>query len=285
MAQLQKSNFRRKHMRLLASLLASFAVALLTAAPARAEIILAVNEGVTYYVTPSEIREKYKDLSDLLGRQLKTNVKVCPVDQYPAPRKGLDEQQYDLAFVHPAHHSLVSLRDGKYQLVALTKGYTDYKARFCVKGDAKMKQPADMKGKSFGMPDPDSITAVITRATMRDLGIDSSKAEIRTTRYQDAVPFFVENGFSDVGVSASGAVVKQWQEKGGAVLYESKAVPITHMMASTKLSEMDVKTVRAVMLGLDKSEHGQKILAKLGYKGYESGDLQQLAMLTKWLGY
>jgi len=125
--------------------------------------------------------------------------------------------------------------------VALTKGYTDYKARFFVKGDAKMKQPADMRGKSFGMPDPDSITAVITRATMRDLGIDSSKAEIRTTRYQDAVPFFVENGFSDVGVSASGAVVKQWQEKGGAVLYESKAVPIKHMIASTKLSEQDLQ--------------------------------------------
>src|SRR3989441_2440240 len=148
MAQLQKSNFRRKHMRLLASLLASFAVALLTAAPARAELTLAVNEGVTYYVTPMEIREKYKDLADLLGRQLKTSVKVLPVDQYPVLRKGLDEQQYDLAFVHPAHHSLVSIRDGKYQLVALTKGYTDYRARFFVKGDAKMKQPADMKGKS-----------------------------------------------------------------------------------------------------------------------------------------
>ena len=45
-------------MRLLASLLASFAVAVLTTTPARAELILAVNEGVTYYVTPSEIREK-----------------------------------------------------------------------------------------------------------------------------------------------------------------------------------------------------------------------------------
>ncbi len=272
-------------MRLLASLLASFVVALLTAAPARAELTLAVNEGVTYYVTPSEIREKYKDLADLLGRQLKTTVKVVPVDQYPVLRKGLDEQQYDLAFVHPAHHSLVSMRDGKYQLVALTKGYTEYKARFFVKKDAQMKQPADMKGMRFGMPDPDSITAVITRATMRDLGIDSSKADIRTTRYQDAVPFFVDNGFSDVGITGSGAVVKQWQEKGGAVLLESKPVPIKHMIASTRLSVQDVQKVRAVMLGLDKSEAGQKILDKLGYKGYESGDPQQLAVLTKWLGY
>ena len=65
-------------MRLLASLLASFGIALLAAAPARAELVLAVNEGVTYYVTPSEIREKYKDLADLLGKHLKTTVKVVP---------------------------------------------------------------------------------------------------------------------------------------------------------------------------------------------------------------
>ena len=272
-------------MKLLASLLASFAVAVLTTVPAQAELILAVNEGVTYYVTPSEIREKYRDLADLLGKQLKTTVKILPVDQYPVLRKGLDEQQYDLAFVHPAHHSLVSLRDGKYQLVALTKGYTEYKARFFVKKDAQMKQPADMKGKRFGMPDPDSITAVITRATMRDLGIDAAKADIRTTRYQDAVPFFVDNGFSDVGITGSGAVIKQWQEKGGSVLYESKGVPIKHMIASTKMSVMDLEKVRAVMLGLDKSDAGQKILAKIGYKGYESGDPQQLALLAKWLGY
>src|SRR5258707_9620084 len=144
-------------MKLLASLLASLGTALLTVAPAQAELVLAVNEGVTYYVTPSEIREKYKDLADLLGRQLKTTVKVMPVDQYPVLRKGLDEQQYDLAFVHPAHQSFLSLRDGKYQLVVLTKGYTDYKARFLVSRDAQMKQPADRKGKRCGMPNPDSI--------------------------------------------------------------------------------------------------------------------------------
>jgi ABC-type phosphate/phosphonate transport system substrate-binding protein len=264
--------------------LASFAAALLTAAPARAELTLAVNEGVTYYVTPKEIREKYKDLADLLGKTLKTTVKIVPVDQYPVLRKGLDEQQYDLAFVHPAHHSLLSLRDGKYHLVALTKGYTDYKARFFISKNAKIKQPADIKGKRIGMPDADSITAVISRATMRDLGVDMAKAEIRTTRYQDAVPFFVENGFSDVGVTGSGAVVKDWQQKGGTVLIESKPVPIKHMIASAKMSEHDVEKVREVMLNLDKSDAGRKILAELGYSGYVGGDEQQLASIAKWLG-
>ena len=272
-------------MKLTPSITALLAFSLLTAAPVRAELTLAVNEGVTYYVTPQEIREKYKDLAALLGKTLKTTVKIVPVDQYPALRKGLDEQQYDLAFVHPAHHSLVSLRDGKYHLVALTKGYTEYRARFFIKKDAPIKQAADIKGKRIGMPDPDSITAVITRATLRDLGVDSAKAEIRTTRYQDAVPFFVENGFSDVGVTGSAAVIKQWQEKGGAVLVESKPVPIKHMIASSKMSEKDVHKVRELMLSLDKTDAGQKILANIGYKGYESGDEQQLAVLAKWLGY
>ncbi len=266
-------------------LTAALGLGLLGSTPARAEITLAVNEGVTYFVTAQEIREKYRELAEALGKTLKTTVKVLPVDQYPVLRKGLDEQLYDLAFVHPAHHSLISLRDGKYQLVALTKGFTDYRARFFTSKGAPMKQPGDMKGKRIGMPDPDSITAVITRATLRDLGIDSGKAEIRTTRYQDAVPFFVENGFSDVGVTGSGAVAKAWQEKGGAVLLESKPVPIKHMIASTKMNANDVQKVRDLMLGLEHTDAGRKILAKIGYKGYESGDQQQLAALTKWLGY
>src|SRR5262245_64814639 len=138
-------------MKRLAGMFAAIIAALVTAGAARADITLAVNEGVTYYVTPSEIREKYKELSDLLGKQLKTTVKVVPVDQYPVLRKGLDEQQYELAFVHPAHHSLMSIRDGKYRLVVLTKGFTEYKARFFVAKNAPLKQPGDMKGKRFGI--------------------------------------------------------------------------------------------------------------------------------------
>ena len=272
-------------MRLFPSLVLGFAIALLGAMPARAELTLAVNEGVTYYVTPQEIREKYKDLADLIGKTLKTTVTILPVDRYPVLRKGLDEQRYALAFVHPAHHSLISLRDRKYRLVVLTKGFTEYKARFLIKKDAPIKQPADMKGKRIAMPDPDSITAVMSRATLRDLGIDPVKAQIRTTRYQDAVPYFVENGFSDVGVTGSAAVAKDWLDSGGAVLFESRPVPIKHMIASTEMSLEDVRKVRELMLGLEKSDAGRKILEKIGYRGYENGDEEKLAVITKWLGY
>src|SRR5947207_14741884 len=89
-----KEQIRKANMKLLASVLASLAVALLAAAPARAELILAINEGVTYYVTPFEIREKSKDLADLLGKTLKTTVRVVPENQYPAPRTDLARQEH-----------------------------------------------------------------------------------------------------------------------------------------------------------------------------------------------
>ena len=66
------------------------------------DLVLAVNTGVTYRVTPQEIREKYKGLADLIGKELKRTVRVQPVDDYSRLRKGLDDEEFDLAFRHEA---------------------------------------------------------------------------------------------------------------------------------------------------------------------------------------
>ena len=56
-----------------------------------------------------------------------------------------------------------------------------------------------------------------------------------TTRYQDAVPFYLENGFAQAGATAANAVVKGWTEKGGKVLYRSRPVPIKQIIVSAKM--------------------------------------------------
>jgi len=253
--------------------------------PASAQdLTLAINAGVTYHVSPQEIRDKYKGLADLIGKELKRTVQVQPVDDYQRLRKGLDNEEYDLAFVHPAHHAMISERDKKYKLVALTKGFTEYKAFFLVKKDSPLKKPADLRGKKIGTPDPDSITAVITRAELRDLGIDPAKIQIQTTRYQDAVPFMVENGFVDAGTVGSASVAKAWLDKGGRVLLESRPVPIKHFIASDKLSDADIAKVRGVLLSLDQTPAGRAILERIGFKGFVEGDEKALAITAKWLG-
>jgi ABC-type phosphate/phosphonate transport system substrate-binding protein len=261
------------------------AAALVASLPAAAqELVFGVNEGVTYRITPHETRERYRELAEMLSKALKRPVKVVPEDNYPKLRKGLEAKTYDLAYVHPAHHSLRAIRDQKYQLVVITKGFENYKARFLMKPDAPYKQPTDVLKTKMVMPDPDSITAWMVRATIRDLGADPQKVDLGTTRYQDGIPFMMENGFYEVGATAAGAVVKEWQSKGGKILFESKPVPIKHVIASPSLTPAEVETIRQVFLSLETTKEGQEILKKLGFAGYRTGDGQQMVELTKWLG-
>jgi len=263
----------------------ALALAIAVCAPAFAqEVIFGVNEGVTYRITPHETRERYKELGELLAKALRRPVRIVPEDDYPKLRKNLEAKVYDIAYVHPAHHSYRAIRDQGYQLVATTKGWDKYKARFLMKADAPYKQPKDVLQTKMVMPDPDSITAWMARATLRDLGADPKRISLGTTRYQDGIPFMMEHGFYDVGITAAGSVVKEWESMGGKILFESRPVPIKHVLVSPALSKEDAERVGEVFLGLESTKEGRAILQKLGFSGYLRPDPAETAELTKWLG-
>ena len=248
------------------------------------ELVFGVNEGVTYRITPHETRERYKELGELLAKTLRRPVRIVPEDNYPKLRKNLEAKFYDIAYVHPAHHSYRAIRDEGYRLVATTKGWDSYRARFLVKADAPYKQPKDVLLTKMVMPDPDSITAWMVRATLRDLGADPEQISLGTTRYQDGIPFMMEHGFYEVGITAAGSVVKEWESKGGKILFESRPVPIKHVIVSPVLSKEDAERVGEVFLGLEHTKDGRAILQKLGFQGYLRPNPAETVELTKWLG-
>jgi ABC-type phosphate/phosphonate transport system substrate-binding protein len=268
-----------------------FALAVALAAAARPAVALAtdfvfsVTEGVTYQATPKEIREKFEPLAELIGKSLKRNVKVVLVPAYDDVRAGLARQAYDLAFVHPAHVAMAEIKAGRYRSVAWTGGYTEYAVSLLAKRDMSFKDLGDIKGHTLVTPDPDSITAVMVRAMLRTQSIAPDQLAIRTTRYQDAVPFYIENGFADVGATAANAVVKQWTEKGGKVVLRSRAVPIKQLIVSNRVSPDDREKIRELLINLMHSEPGRRALATSGYlKGFVSpdGEIEKSAIL--WLG-
>jgi ABC-type phosphate/phosphonate transport system substrate-binding protein len=122
------------------------------------------------------------------------------------------------------------------------------------------------------------------RSMLRDQNLGAADVRIITTRYQDAVPFYVEYGFADAGATAAKAVVQQWTQKGGKVLLSSRPVAIKQLIASTKLSADDEQQIHAVLLGLAQSDAGRSALTTLGYKGFvePSRDEEQKAIV--WLG-
>jgi phosphonate transport system substrate-binding protein len=251
---------------------------------APADLVFSVTEGVTYQATPKEIREKFEPLAEVIGKALHRNVNVVLVPAYNDVRAGLSRQEYDLAFIHPAHLSVLAIRDSGYKLLAVTKGYQNYTASFLVRPDAPYKTLADLKGLSLGAPDEDSITAWMVRATLRDALGDSKQVKLVYTRYQDAVPFFVDKGLTHAGATAANAVVKAWSAQGGKILAKSKPVPIKHMLAGSSLSADQVQKVREYLLGLDTTEEGKKKLEPTKYEGFAPYAEADMLAIGKWLG-
>lgn len=251
--------------------------------PAQA-LVIAINEGVTYRVSNDEIRARYAAIAADVSRILRQPVTVEPINHYPTLRKGLEDKAYDLALVHPAHLSIVAMQRNGYRLVAVAKGYENYRASFLVRSDSPLKSIGELTGLRLGAPDEDSITAWMVRATLRDALGDPQRVKITYTRYQDAVPFFVENTLTHAGATAAGAVVRDWQAKGGRVLAQSRPVPIKHLIAGAAISDEQRAALRDYFVGLDTSDEGRRKLEPSKLRGFALYDEAALMALGTWLG-
>lgn len=247
------------------------------------ELVLAVNEGVSYQEGGS-LTERYKPLTELLSKELKRPVKVQNVDKYADFDQGLSEGKYDMAFIHPAHIGLRAVKSGAYAGLATAKGFTDYRARVIVKKDSPLRSMQDLRDKKIGVPSVDSITTVMFSASLREISIQQPERHYMPTRYQDAVPFMIENGFVDAGVTGSSAVEKAWLAKGGRVLTETKPIPIKQFIASRKLAESERAKLQTLILNLSDSDAGRSALAKIGVPGFVPWNNEVMSQATARLG-
>jgi len=247
-------------------------------------LVIGVTEGVTYRATDNEIEAKFAPIAEALSKSLKQPVSIKVLSTYNASRAAMQQQQVDLVFLHPAHLAFEATKSGKYKAVAWTAGYTEYKVSFLCKDAQPITNWKEFAGKSLVTPDPDSITAVITRAMLREQGLQESSVKLSTTRYQDAVPFYVQNGFTAYGATASAGVIKAWKGSGGKTCAESRPVPIKQWLSSSKLDATTTAQVRETLLELSSSDAGKKALATSGYTSFiaPSADLEKT--LTSWLG-
>ena len=238
------------------------------------ELVFAVTEGVTYQATPKEIRDKFAPLADIMGKATGRRVRIVLVPSYNDVRAGLAKQEYDVAYVHPAHVSMAEIKAGRYKAIAWTTGFTEYTVSLMIPKDTPLKTMDDLKGRTLVTPDPDSITAVMVRAMFRGEKLTATAerepppalVRVITTRYQDAVPFYLENGFAHVGATAANSVVKAWTEKGGKVLFRSRAVPIKQIIVSTKMPADEQQKIREALLTLRDSKTGRDALDAVGYQ-------------------
>jgi ABC-type phosphate/phosphonate transport system substrate-binding protein len=271
---------------------AAILLAFAATAAAQADLVFAVTEGVTYRATPKEIRDKFTSLADVLAKAVGRKARIVVVPAYNDLRAGLAKQEYDIAYVHPAHVSMAEIKAGRYHALAWTTGFTEYTASVLVPKDSAARTLGDLKGRTLVTPDPDSITAVMVRAVFRTESVAASAGHdpvptavrVITTQYQDAVPFYMDNGFAQAGVTAASAVVKAWTDKGGKVIYRSRPVPIKQIIASSKMSAEDQQKLRAALTTLRDSKPGRDALDAVGYKGFVAPNPEFESSTIAWLG-
>lgn len=279
------------HRRLAAALLFTTALAG-TASAQQGDLVFAVTEGVTYQATPKEIRDKFAPIAQVIATATGRRVRTVLVPAYNDLRAGLLTQEFDVAFVHPAHVSMAEIKAGRYKAVAWTTGYTEYTASMLMNPGQPYKSIADLKGHTVVTPDPDSITAWMVRAMFRTEKVATTDARdpapttvrIITTRYQDAVPFYLENNFAQVAVTAANSVVKGWTEKGGKVLLKSRPVPIKQFIVSTAMPAAEQQRVRDALIGLREAKGGPAALETVGYKGFIPPNHDVESTVIAWLG-
>jgi ABC-type phosphate/phosphonate transport system substrate-binding protein len=250
----------------------------------RTELVFSVTEGVTYQATPKEIRDKFEPLAEVIAKALHRKVSVVLVPAYNDVRAGLARHEYDLAFIHPAHVAMAEIKAGRYRSIAWTSGYTNYTVSLLAKADEPVKGLVDLKGRKLVTPDPDSITAVMVRAMLRTENVGSADLKVLTTRYQDAVPFYLQYDFANVGATAANAVVKEWTDKGGKVVFRSRGVPIKQFIVSSRLAPDEQERIRDVLINLPQTEPGRRALAASGYKGFVATNSEIEATTIDWLG-
>ncbi len=268
-------------------LLFSALLALVLAVPAAgaSDFVLSITEGVTYYQTNKEIQARFAPLAEQISKAIKRPVRMVIVSAYADAREGLAKQEFDLAFIHPAQVALGAIKSGKYKSIAWTTGFTDYSVMLLANKDQPFAKLEDLRGRTIVSPDPDSITAWMLRAMLRDQKLKPGEdLKIITTRYQEAVPFYVQNGFAQAGATAAKAVAKDWTDKGGKIVLSSRPVPIKQWIVSNKVSADEVDKIRGVLLGAAQNDAGRQALGALGYKGFVSSSQEEELKAIAWLG-
>ena len=247
------------------------------------DLILGVSEGTSGGTDHARVLLKYGGLAKTLGAALKTNVNVVFVREFAQLEEGMKTGRLDLAMARPSDFPARGLRDYGYQYVATAK--PDGQCLITIPKNSPIKSLADIKGKKIVMPEKISYMSKFCTAELRNNGIDVTKEAVTYVREQEAVTFYINNGFGQVGALASySGAAKKWAKEGGQILHKSVQQPYFPLIAEKSIPAADVTAMQKALLTLPSTPEGQAVLKSIGIEGFDISSEDKLRKLLDWLG-
>lgn len=246
-------------------------------------IALAVSEGTSGGIDAAAGRKKYAPMAERLSAALGSKVEVVFVREFAELEKGMKDGRFDFVVARPSDYPARGLRDYGYQYVANAE--PEGHCMLAVPTGSPIRTLAQLRGKTFVLPEEVAYMTRFCRAELRDKGIDLAREKVFYVREQGAIPFGLENGIVDVGGMASySGAIRQWREKGHRVLHESVGQPYMPVVAGPRVSAEALDLARLTLLGLSADEQGRAFLRQLGIDGFTADGEERLRALLEWLG-
>ncbi|WP_341649588.1 hypothetical protein [Thauera humireducens] len=155
-----------------------------------------------------------------------------------------------------------------------------------VRADSPVKSVADLRGKTFVLPEEVAYMTRFCRAELRDKGIDLSKESVFYVREQGCDSLRARESASPMSAAwrrtrapyASGA-------RAGSASCTNRSASLTcRWSGHPGLSPGDIAKARQVLVGLSSDEAGQAFLRQLGITGFSASEEDRLRKLLGWLG-
>lgn len=261
------------------------AIGLTVAVVAQAEpvLTLAISEGTSGGLDHAQVLTKYGGLAEAVGGAARRKVQVVYLREFASLEEGMRSGRFDFVFARPSDYPARGVRDHGYRFVASAR--PDGRCVIVTGKDSPLRTLDDARGKRWVLPEKVSYMARLCSAELRDRGVAMGREQVQHVREQGAVPFYLDNGFADVGAVASYSGPGRALEKSGhRVLHRSIPQPYFPLVAGKRVTPDQVNAIQAELAALPQSDAGRVVLQRIGIDSFDVTSGERLRALLDWLG-
>jgi phosphonate transport system substrate-binding protein len=260
------------------------AAGLLVHSAAQAQKTLAVSEGTSGAINSTETIAKYQPIAEILARITGEKLSIVPVRDFSVLEAGIKDGRHQFVIARPSDYPARGVRDYAYQYVAHAK--PDGQCLMVVPKDSPIQKLADIQGKRIVLAEAAAYMAKLCRAELRDNGILIEKESVQRITDQQAISFYLQNGFADVaGIASYSGIARRWESEGGRVIHKSRKQPYNPLIAHKSVTAAQLEKIRTELSKLSDTDTGKGTLKTLGFDSFQfdtQGE-QQLRTLLAWL--
>ena len=240
--------------------------------------------GVMPSLPPAKLFTKFQPLAEYLTKKSGVSVTVATAPNFNTYVERLKRGEYGLILPNAYQYVMVSRTPGYIPLVKVEG--VPYKGLIVVRKDSGIDSINDLKGKRIAFADPTALYATMqVKVYLKEHGTDVEKDMVESyAASQDSVLMGVDEEFFDAAGSWAEAfdAMPESTRSQLKILAETETLPARPIAIRADLPGKMAEKVKKALIGMTRENEGQKILASMGYKGFDYATDRDYDEVRRW---